>query len=410
MAWTGSGTLSASVPSLGYFSLPFLFTNFDHAIRAMEKLRPSVSAVIRDKMGAEMLAWGPNGFRVIVTKGRAIRSAADMKGLKMRVPEIPLYVNTFRLLQTNATPLPWGELYTAMQTGIVDGLEGPSGAIETSKFQEVATDLSRTNHILTDFTLLANRKKLESLSKEHQAIVREEAVKLDQRFQAMSRTFDDAAYDKLKAKLKSVENLDLRELPQSRAAGLGQLPEGQSGREGLDRDDRRHEVMALPAGRRLQAGRRRLIRVIEACVLVLFLTFTLTTLIAVFNRFVMNYSLVEGEELIRYSLVWMTMLAASLVTDEGGHLNGSFMGFIRHPLARRIEAVAIHAGIGVFGLLLAASAWQLIGQSIETSPALGVNMGVAYAAMFVGGVLELVMVVLIAFDPSPPPQKVEYAE
>ncbi len=168
--------------------------------------------------------------------------------------------------------------------------------------------------------------------------------------------------------------------------------------------------MALPAGRRLQAGRRRLIRVIEACVLVLFLTFTLTTLIAVFNRFVMNYSLVEGEELIRYSLVWMTMLAASLVTDEGGHLNGSFMGFIRHPLARRIEAVAIHAGIGVFGLLLAASAWQLIGQSIETSPALGVNMGVAYAAMFVGGVLELVMVVLIAFDPSPPPQKVEYAE
>ncbi len=208
MAWTESGTLSASVPSLGYFSLPFLFTNFDHAVRAMEKLRPSVSAVIRDKMGAEMLAWGPNGFRVIVTKGRAIRSAADMKGLKMRVPEIPLYVNTFRLLQTNATPLPWGELYTAMQTGIVDGLEGPSGAIETSKFQEVATDLSRTNHILTDFTLLANRKKLESLSKEHQAIVREEAVKLDQRFQAMSRTFDDAAYDKLKAKLKSVDNPD----------------------------------------------------------------------------------------------------------------------------------------------------------------------------------------------------------
>lgn len=208
MAWTESGTVSASVPALGYFSLPFLFTDFDQAVRAMEKLRPTVSAVIRDKMGAEMLSWSPNGFRVIVTKDRAIHSAADMKGLKMRVPEIPLYVNTFRLLQTNATPLPWGELYTAMQTGIVDGLEGPSGAIEVSKFQEVATDLSRTNHILTDFMLLANRKKLESLSKEHQAIIREEAVKLDQRFQAMSRTFDDAAYAKLKAKLKSVDNPD----------------------------------------------------------------------------------------------------------------------------------------------------------------------------------------------------------
>lgn len=208
MAWTESGTLSASVPALGYFSLPFLFTDFDQAVRAMEKLRPSVSAVLRDKMGAEMLSWSPNGFRVIVTKGRAINSAADMKGLKLRVPEIPLYVNTFRLLQTNATPIPWGELYTSMQTGVVEGLEGPSGAIETSKLHEVATDISRTNHILTDFMLIGNRKKLESLPKEHLAIVREEAARLNARFQGMSRTFDDAAYGRLKAKLKSVDSPD----------------------------------------------------------------------------------------------------------------------------------------------------------------------------------------------------------
>jgi TRAP-type C4-dicarboxylate transport system permease small subunit len=169
-------------------------------------------------------------------------------------------------------------------------------------------------------------------------------------------------------------------------------------------------VSATPAGHPLRAWRRRLIRAIEACVIVTFVTFTLTTLVAVFNRFVLNYSLVEAEELIRYSLVWMTMLAAPLVTEEDGHLNGSFMGFVKAPLARGIERAAVYAGTGLFGILLASSAWQLIGQTIETSPALGVNMGVAYAAMFVGGVLELLMVVLLVLDRAPRGAKVDYFE
>ena len=210
MFWTESGTLGELVPSLAFVSLPFLFSDYDQAIRAMDKLRPDLDRVMRERVGVETLSWSPLGFQVVVTKNRAIKSAADMRGLKIRIPEIPLYVETFRALRTNAIPLAWGEIYTSLQTGVIEGVEGPTGAIETSKFYEVATDISRTNHILTDFALVMNKRKFDGLSKEYQAILREEAGRhTTTRMQSIARSFDDASYNKLKARMKSIDAPDI---------------------------------------------------------------------------------------------------------------------------------------------------------------------------------------------------------
>jgi hypothetical protein len=79
---------------------------------------------------------------------RPVQTAADVQGIKLRVPEIPVYVEMARALGTNPTPIPAGEIYTALQTGVVDGMEAPADFVESAKLFEVARHVTRTYHII----------------------------------------------------------------------------------------------------------------------------------------------------------------------------------------------------------------------------------------------------------------------
>lgn len=190
-----SGTLGNWQPHYSFVSLPFIFADFDAANAAMDALEDELVEGMRQDLGVERLAWSPAGFRVIVTTSRAIDRAEDLKGLKIRVPEIPLFVTTFGGLGANATPLPWGDVYSALQTGVVEGVEGPSNAINVAHFQEVATYITRTNHMMLDLNILMNLDKFQSLSEAHQAILREAAHQaFDVDLRAVMQTQDDVAY------------------------------------------------------------------------------------------------------------------------------------------------------------------------------------------------------------------------
>ena len=91
-----------------------------------------------------------------------------MKGLKIRIPEVPIYVETMKALGANATPMPWGEVYTALQTGVVDAIEVPSDTIFTGKMYEVSKFLSRTYHIFVDCNLIVSEKVYAALPAEIQ--------------------------------------------------------------------------------------------------------------------------------------------------------------------------------------------------------------------------------------------------
>ena len=173
--WTDSGGLANTVPALGFSSLPFMFSDFEHAIRAVEKLAPTVEAVMLEEMGIIRLSYSPAGFRMVFTRNKPVSSVADIQGLKFRVPTIPLFVDTFKALGTNATPIPWGDLYSALQTGVVDGMEAPPDAFLSMNFQEVAKYGARTNHIMGDFNLIMNAAKFNSLSANHQTAIRQAA-------------------------------------------------------------------------------------------------------------------------------------------------------------------------------------------------------------------------------------------
>lgn len=204
-----SGTLGNWGQHFGFVSLPFLFPDYPTAIAAMAGLAPELTEAMRSDLNVERLGWSPAGFRVILSTSRAIHGAEDMRGLRIRVPEIPVYVQAFAALEANATPLPWGDVYSAMQTGVVEAVEGPPAAHTTSSHQEVASYLSRTNHIMTDLNLIMNLDRFQSLPPEHQEVLRAAGARAMEGFLTEALQLAEAeAYDQLAAALEVVEAPD----------------------------------------------------------------------------------------------------------------------------------------------------------------------------------------------------------
>ena len=216
--WADSGTLGNWAPHLSFVSLPFMFADFDSAVATMDGMAPELQEAMRSELNVERLAWSPGGFRVIMTTGRPVAAAADMEGLKLRVPEIPVYVAAFGALRTNATPLPWGDVYSALQTGVVEGVEGPPAAIQTAGFHEVSSYMARTNHIMNDLNLLMNLDRFNALTEAQQQILRDAANQsVHVELREVMRTNEDVAYAALS---EAVEANDSPDVDSFRAAML----------------------------------------------------------------------------------------------------------------------------------------------------------------------------------------------
>lgn len=169
-----TATLGSWAPELGLWSLPFVFKDYDQILRVMNgPVEGWRVDVINKKLGLVSLGHAVTAFRVIINSKRPITNADDIAGVKMRVPEIPVYVSTFKLLAANPTPIPWGEVYSALQTKTVDGVESDPIGLELANFLEVTKYASPTNHILLDTGLLFNKSTFDRLSPQNQKKISE---------------------------------------------------------------------------------------------------------------------------------------------------------------------------------------------------------------------------------------------
>src|SRR5690606_35580596 len=132
-------------------------------------------AKLEEATGIVGLAWWDNGFRHMTNGIRAINTVEDMKDLNIRVIPNPLFLDMWSALGTNPTPLPWPELYSALENRAVDAQETPYALIYTARFYEVQDHLAKTGHVYSPFVLLASKKWFGSLSEEDKAAVMEAA-------------------------------------------------------------------------------------------------------------------------------------------------------------------------------------------------------------------------------------------
>jgi len=210
MCWTDLATLGNWQPQFGFVSLPFLFNNYDHVKKVLYgPIGQQVSKDAKDLLGIEVLSLGASGFRVFLSK-KPIQTADDVRGIRLRVPEIPTWVEMARSLGANPTPIPAGEIYTALQTGVIDAFESPADFILSSKNYEVAGYITRTHHIFTEVSMMASARKMASLPVNVQKVIRESAFEAVQKemWEANLKA-QESAWNDLAKRIKANPNPDI---------------------------------------------------------------------------------------------------------------------------------------------------------------------------------------------------------
>ena len=163
-----SGT-ARYVPQLGLFEFPYIYKDEAHLVRVLGALEDEVSRLLAPH---NFIAIGGQnmGFRHMLNKIKPIVEVADLKGLKMRGPN-PVYVGMFDALGASGTTTDWSEIYGALQTGVIDGMEASPDMIYSMKFHEVAKYMSKTYHIAACVYYMIGKNWFESLPADLQSIV-----------------------------------------------------------------------------------------------------------------------------------------------------------------------------------------------------------------------------------------------
>jgi TRAP-type transport system periplasmic protein len=185
-----STVMSSEADLFGVFEMPYLVKDRKHMQRIEKDVFWKSLAPAAEAKGLKVIAVWENGYRHITNSKRPINTPADLQGIKLRVPEGKWRVKMFQAYGANPSPMKFSEVFTALQTGVMDGQENPFTQIFSAKFQEVQKFLSLTGHVYTPAYATVGAKKwaslpgdvrttLEGVAKETQAFVYEKAAKDD---------------------------------------------------------------------------------------------------------------------------------------------------------------------------------------------------------------------------------------
>ncbi len=177
MGYGESGLYANYVPEFGLLTLPFLYRDVGHWNDVVQgEIGDNLIAQLVDTSGVRPLNWILGGYRDTYLAEDVIETPEDFENLKIRVPESPVFVGTFSTLGAQPTPVPMPEVYTAMQTGLVDAMEGTPEVGYTFRIFEVAESLSKTRHILFDGSFAINESFYNNLSDSDREAVTRAAI------------------------------------------------------------------------------------------------------------------------------------------------------------------------------------------------------------------------------------------
>jgi TRAP-type transport system periplasmic protein len=203
-------SLANWAPSIALQSHMYTFRDSEH----IEKFQSSevaekIRSEILNKAGLRVIAWFERGPRYL-TSNRPIRSLEDLKGFKIRVPDVPMFIKDWEACGTSPTPIAFGEVFSALQQGVIDGQENPLALIHSAKFYEVQKYVNRTAHVLQSIFVVIGEEKFKSLSDKNQQAVLEAALEMQGYERALFLAAEKELEDELKAYgVEFVDDVDI---------------------------------------------------------------------------------------------------------------------------------------------------------------------------------------------------------
>lgn len=177
-----TGVLEMAIPPSSFFAgwdpafavieLPYMYASKDIAFDVLDGAAGDTMLARVENQGLVGLGWLELGVRNVTNNVRPIASPQDLEGVKLRTMKVPAHVATFESLGANPTPMNFGEVYSALQQGVIDGQENPLAIITSQRFYEVQKYLSTTGHVFAVYMPVVSKPFFDSLSAEHQQLIR----------------------------------------------------------------------------------------------------------------------------------------------------------------------------------------------------------------------------------------------
>jgi tripartite ATP-independent transporter DctP family solute receptor len=167
--------MQADVPKMGVPEWPFLLRDFKHAKSVLSgPIGKELADSLEQTHGVHVLAWSVNGFRMFSTN-RQVASMQDFKGLRLRMPNTPVFVKLGQLLGANVSPMPLSEVFTAMEQKVVDGQDNPIATVRSSGFFEVQSHILESRHAFSPNVLIVSTKFWAKLNADQKKVVEDAA-------------------------------------------------------------------------------------------------------------------------------------------------------------------------------------------------------------------------------------------
>ena len=212
-----TATLVGITKEMAIWDTPFLFNNAQEADVVLDgPVGQKIIDKLQDK-GLVGLVYWENGFRNLTNNKQPVAKLEDLNGIKLRVMQNNVFLDSFKSLGANAVPLPFSELFTALETKAVDGQENPYNTILSSKFYEVQKYLTVTNHVYSPWIVLVSKKWWDGLSQDERTVLANAAKKSRDFERKDTREEAAKALAELKAKGMQVNELSAAEANRMRS-------------------------------------------------------------------------------------------------------------------------------------------------------------------------------------------------
>jgi tripartite ATP-independent transporter DctP family solute receptor len=205
----GSAIHNNFIKRMGVLDLPFMWRSYEHAHKVMDGPVGQTLGKEYEARGIKVLGWQDSwGYRNVVTTKKEIKTAADLKGLKIRTIQTPTYVAALNAMGASATPMAFGEVYTSLQTGVLDGFEHSAPVVLTGKYFEVAKFVTQTEHLFGATITACSMKEWNGFTDKEKEVVAAAAKLAQDINRNLSVQRDAEALNKLKERGMVINAID----------------------------------------------------------------------------------------------------------------------------------------------------------------------------------------------------------